>query len=132
MLALVAKCVQRGLGDERVVFRKIIDELDVLVDRAGVVLHTSKRGDQATAQNGDLGFARIRRKWCIVEERDFVEIEFPQALIVARLRVSIRHGRKVFGVVRRIFQKLGEQIARLLILFRTSRFAGCLICELLA
>ena len=53
-------------------------------------------------------------------------------MVVARLGVSISHGSEELGIVRRIFQQLGEQIARLLELLCLGRFAGSLIGELLA
>ena len=53
-------------------------------------------------------------------------------MIVARLRIGIRHGGQILRVVRRILQKPGKQIARLLILFRIGRFPSRLVSELLA
>src|ERR1035441_9707662 len=102
LLALVAEREQRGLADERVVFRKIVDQLDVLVDRARVVLHAGESGDQPTTQGSNLGFAHIRRKGRIAEERNFVEVELLETMVVARLSVGIGHGSEGFSIIRRI------------------------------
>jgi len=132
LLALIAQRVERGLGDQRVVFGEIVDEFDVLIDRAGVVVHARKRGDEAAAQGGDLRLARVGGKRRVAEERDLIEIELFEALVVASLRVGVGHGGEVLAAIRRVLQQSGEQIARLLELFRVGLLARGFIGELRA
>ena len=62
LLALVTLCVQRGFSHQSLVLWKIVDQFDVLIDGARVVLHARKRRNQTPAQAGDLRFARLCRQ----------------------------------------------------------------------
>ena len=132
LLALVTQRVERGLGDQRVVFRKVIDEFDVLIDRTRIVIQSRQRGDEATAQSDDLRLTRVGGKRRIAKEHDLVEIELLQTLVVARLRVGVGQGGEVRAIVGRIFQQSGQQVARRLELFRVGFLARGFIAELRA
>ena len=132
LLPLVAQRIQSGFGDQRVIFRKVVDQFDVLIHRARIVVHARERGDQAAAQGSNLRFARIGRKRRIAESGDLVEIELLQPLVVARLRVRVGHSGEIFAVVGSVFQQSGKQVARLLKLFCVGRFARGFIGELRA
>ncbi len=101
-LALVAGGKEGGFNDYVFVLRENVDDLHILVHRPGIVGEPSERRNQAAAKRGDTRFAFVRGKGCIAKQRDRVEIELLQPLLIARLSVGVSQSSEVLAVVGRI------------------------------
>jgi len=132
LLPLVTQRIQSRLRDQSVILGKVVDELNILINRACIVIHASECGNQAASQSGNLRLSGIGRKRSATEERDLFQIELFEAVVVTRFCIGVRHRGEIFAVIRRILQQAGEQLSGLLELFRTGRLTRSFVAELRA
>ena len=131
LLAFVARDIERSFRHNIFILGKNVDDFDVLVHCPSVVVQACERRNQSAAKRGDACFAIIGGERRVAKQRDFLEIELLQPLLIAGLGVSVGYRSEVLAVVGRILQKLGEYFPRLWEETRLCRFTRRLKGELL-
>ena len=116
--------VASRLPQQPFVIRITVDDLDVLVDGAGMIVQARERRDQSATQPGHAARALVGRQRRRPHRLDRRSIEVAQLRIVLRDGKAVGHGREILGIEWIVGKQPAQQVASAPVVVHPDGFAG--------